>query len=137
MPTVFTKYPGATQTMRLTYHPVAKTGTSRTAAASEMFNTIYSRSALGGAATDTTDTATALAALFEAPVIDSAFEWIVQNNDGSNDLTIVGGTGVTLVGTNSATVAHGTTRQYIGVITQKGPLNTIGINLYSITSGIQ
>ena len=135
MPQQFTRTPGNTQTHRLNYNAVSYTGTSRTATVADVFNALYTRSALGGAATDTTPTAVALIGAMEAPVVGSSFEWYVYNNDNSNDLTIAAGSGVTIAGT--AVVGHNTRRKFIGYITAKGPLSTPAVTLQSDGATVQ
>ena len=130
MPTQFTIQPGGPQTHRLNFATPSYTGGARTMTASDMVNSIYTRTAMGGNISDTTPTAVALIGAIEAPVVGSAFDFIVQNSDASADtLTIAAGTGVTLTGT--MTIAQNKCKKFIGVVTALGPISTPAVTLFS------
>lgn len=72
-----------------------------------------------GAARDyTTDTAVNIVAAIAGAAIGSSFTFFINNKDGTNAITLVGGDGVTLDGT--LTVAANLVRQFVATVTAVG-----------------
>lgn len=81
------------------------------------FSVISRAGSPGGGISDTTDIATNILAAMPGAVVGSTFRVRVSNATGQT-VTLLGGTGVTVVGT--ATTATGTTHEFEGVITATG-----------------
>lgn len=80
--------------------------------------------AASGGISDTTDTATAILAALPGATIGSTFRLRISNTT-TQTLTLLGGSGVTIVGT--ATTANATTHEWEGIVTATG---TPAISMY-------
>lgn len=114
---------------------VNATATGVTVPAAQIVNGLFTHSPTG-AVNDTTDTATAIVAALPSctatTTTGSGFTFQVFNtSSGSNVITVVGGTGVTIVGT--ATVAQNAVRNFRGIVTACSGTPTV--KLYSTGSG--
>lgn len=118
----------------LTPYTTNATATGVTIPAAQIVNGLFTHSPTG-AVNDTTDTATAilthLQSVYAITAEGTAFEFSVFNSSASAvAITVVGGTGVTIVGT--ATVAQNAVRNFKGVVTAIG---TPAVSLYSLSGG--
>src|ERR1700674_3143844 len=109
---------------------IANTATQSTATATltfgQMAGTVHVN-VNAGAATLTTPTATILCRLFPyvtaqanaAGTVNFAWDWYLVNN-GTNTVTLAGGTGVTNVPTGTLTVAAASVKHYLIILTNCG-----------------
>lgn len=108
---------------------VNRTDGAVTLTAAQFVNAIVMQSGTPGAFNMTTPTAAQVVAAIPNCQVGSAFEFII-NNAGDNTITVVAGTGVTLVGTT--TVATSKARVYRGVVTA---VDTPAVSLLGIVLG--
>jgi hypothetical protein len=81
----------------------------------------------------TTPTAAAIVAGLESPKVGTAFDFFIRNTSaGANTITLVGGTGVTIVGTS--TTAQNVASQFRAVVTNK-TAGSEAISIYKLTNG--
>jgi hypothetical protein len=98
-----------------------------TITAAQIVNGILSHNPTGPA-TDTTDTATNIAAQIPGCLTGSAFNFFLRNTSGgANTITVAGGTGVTVTGT--ATIAQNNVRSFLGVVTN---CTSAAVTFYSL-----
>jgi len=90
----------------------------------------------GAARNVTTATAAQIVSELNTAKVGTSFSIILRNQAGSTHaMTLVGGTGVTLDGDNTNTVAATKTRQFIGRVTNIGS-GSEAITVYSMGEGV-
>lgn len=124
-------YGGSQQTQRGVINPVTlSTAGNVTLTVAQVFNAYMTRDVNGAARSDTTPTAAVLIGAFGGGAVsDYSFDFYVYNT-GAYDLTIVGGTGVTVTG--GAIVGAGLHSIFKGVVISPGGLAAQALTLYRV-----
>jgi hypothetical protein len=96
----------------------AGTTGARTLSADEFVDGVFTQADGGAAANITTPTAAAIVAAIKGCEVGTSFDFILRNLDAADAMTLVGGSGVTVVGT--ATAAAASCSHFKGVVTNVG-----------------
>src|SRR5437879_5973867 len=88
-PVSVTNYTAGTPAMAI--GATVSTAGPATIAAAALINQVYARNPNGADRTDTTDTATAITTALGNPVVNTTFEFYVQNVGTANDVILAGG----------------------------------------------
>lgn len=113
----------------------ALTSSSPTLTAAQMVNSIVNLSGQTAAQTVTTDTAANIVALLPNLQVGSSFDLVVQNaNTTSGAITFAGGTGVTIVGTNTLPISK---TQIFKCIVTNATAGSYAVSVYALlTAGV-
>lgn len=97
------------------YTVTAGTTGAATLTATQFVMGVYTQADGGAAANITTPTAAAIVALIKGCAVGTSFDFILRNLDAADAMTLVGGTGVTVVG--AATAAATSCAHFKAVVT--------------------
>ncbi len=108
---------------------------ARTYNANELVGGIIRRHSVGGTnITDSTDTATNIVNAIPGAKVNQTFPLVVANLNSSAGLTVAGGTGVTVVGSNN--IGGLSARLFLGQVTGSAAVSLTGCFSFALGSGL-